>query len=204
MNFEQYVSNLPKFHFWDGGPQLGFSPRQMRMMREVVTNNFPDAPRIIETGASNSTIGFLLGNHAVHLSICMCDGLHDKMIAYCTEHGVDATRWRHYEERSELILPDIMEEDETYDVALIDGGHAWPTVFVDFCYINMMLRKGGILMLGDLNLHSVKELVRLLNHQPEWKELRRLEHLVVFRKLTDDPFAPNWTKQPYIVQASKR
>ena len=47
-------------------------------------------------------------------------------------------------------------------MALIDGGHGWPTVFVDFCYMNAMLFRNGILIIDDVQLHSIKELGKLL------------------------------------------
>ena len=52
------------------------------------------------------------------------------------------------------------------DFALIDGGHGSPTPFLDFFYATHMLKQGGYIMVDDVQLHSVKELARLLAQQP--------------------------------------
>jgi hypothetical protein len=51
------------------------------------------------------------------------------------------------------VLPKLFESERRYDLCLIDGSHAWPTVFVDFCFANACLRQGGLLMLDDVQLH---------------------------------------------------
>ena len=34
----------------------------------------------------------------------------------------------------------------------IDGNHGWPAVFIDFCYLNRMLRPGGLMFIDDVQV----------------------------------------------------
>ena len=86
----------------------------------------------------------------------------------------------------------------TIDLALIDGSHGWPTVFVDFCYVYAMLRKGGVVIVDDIQLHSVKELARLLTADTErFHLLKDLGKSLVFEKMKNERFLPDWNDLPY-------
>ena len=74
-----------------------------------------------------------------------------------------------------------------FDVALIDGGHGWPTVFVDFCYANMMMRSGSVLLLDDIQIYAVGELARLLEQQPGFTLKEEIGKLQVWEKETASP-----------------
>jgi hypothetical protein len=73
-----------------------------------------------------------------------------------------------------------------------------------FCYANMCLRKSGLLIIDDVQLHSVKQLFLLLKAQPgfvqtsvqwDWK-------LGAFVKETEDRFLPDFAGQPFLVMNS--
>ena len=92
-------------------------------------------------------------------------------------------------DRSELALPRIAADRNRFDVGLIDGSHNWPSVFVDFCYINTMLPAGGTLFVDDIHLYSVSQLFRspstaggVRTTSPSTTRWRP------FRKLVDRPF----------------
>jgi hypothetical protein len=76
-------------------------------------------------------------------------------------------------------------------------------VMLDFFYINTMLKKGGFLLIDDLELHSVAELVRLLSYQTEdFRLAANLGKLQIFEKLTDAPQLGWWGTQPYVAALS--
>ena len=97
----------------------------------------------------------------------------------------------------------MVRDNRRFDFALIDGAHGWPLVFVDFCYINAMLGAGALLMLDDIQLHSVKELSNLLHEQPGFSLVADLGKSLIFEKTTDDAYLPEWNQQPYIVRMSQ-
>jgi hypothetical protein len=110
--------------------------------------------------------------------------------------------------RSEIEFPKIAlaqkEDIDKFDVALLDGGHGWPTVFVDFCYANMILKKGGLLLIDDIQLYSVKELVRLLHEQPEYECVSKIQKIWIWKKTVDAEFLPNEALEPYLMRMAEK
>lgn len=164
--------------------------------------------RIIETGAGNTTITFLFLNPKVLVSICPDSSLKDRILNYCANNQIitNALDFRLY--RSEIEFPKIalsqMGGNDKFDVALLDGGHGWPTVFVDFCYANMVLKKGGLLLIDDIQLYSVKELARLLSEQPEYECISRFQKIWIWKKKTESDFLPQETLEPYLKKMTEK
>lgn len=207
-SFQQYLADLPLLHSWDQGKTWntgGFGAKQLECFHRLAggaTGGFS----IIETGAGNSTLTFLHARPRKLIAIAPAEALFGRIHAYCRENKLDETPLHVVVDRSEMVLPRIAREEidagRRYDVGLLDGGHGWPTVFVDFCYLNMMLRKGGILWIDDVQLHSVKELARLLTRQPGFRLIEDLGKVLAFEKLTEEPLLPDFGAQPYILEKS--
>ena len=67
-----------------------------------------------------------------------------------------------------------------------------------------MVRKGGYIVLDDVQLHSVKELARLLKHDTFNFQLREdIGKTLIFEKLTGRRELPDWGGEPYIVAMSE-
>jgi hypothetical protein len=96
------------------------------------------------------------------------------------------------------VLPRLADAHETIDAGMIDGNHGWPAVFVDFCYIDCMLRKDGVLFVDDVQLHSVGQLFLLLRHQEEFELVSFDGKFATFRKVKDHEFLPDWRAEPFI------
>jgi len=208
MDFETYLDRVPDLHTWDGGKTWntgGFGPQHLRAFRELALSCGEPNPVILETGAGNSTLAFLYADPKRLISIAPERSLFDRILRFCTEHQLDASSLDVHVERSEWTLPELARGNLQLDLALIDGGHGWPTVFVDFCYINAMLRNGCVLIIDDVQLHSIKELARLLvKDETRFLIVRDLGKSLVFKKLTDERFLPEWNGQPYIVEQTNR
>jgi predicted O-methyltransferase YrrM len=65
-----------------------------------------------------------------------------------------------HEERSELLLPRLVEERRRIDLAFIDGLHRFDQALVEFYYINRLLRPGGIVLFDDAIRRGVNRVVR--------------------------------------------
>lgn len=197
------MQELPALHFWGGQAQTGGLDRRIgkRIIDEV---DGLDAPAVLETGAGATTLLFLLLAPATVTSIAPDDELRSRLFAEAAQRDISTEPLRFILDQSEWALPKLAEVGETIDVGLIDGNHGWPAVFVDFCYINVMLRNGGLLFIDDVHLHSVGQLFLLLRQQPEY-ELVALEHkFATFRKVSDSTFLPEWSRQPFIATNSFR
>jgi len=216
VDFDAYLEDLPLLHTWDLGKTWntgGFQPSQLRRIHEFVTERFPRPVRILETGAGNSTITFLQLKQLEQLvSIAPAADLRDRIVGYCDEHVIDTAAMDFRLERSEIELPAIAfgtgtaappETKATFDVVLIDGGHGWPTVFVDFCYANVMMRTGSLLLLDDLQIYSVAEVSRLLEMQPGFTLREELGKLQIWEKDDNQLFLPEHSREPYIIEQTR-
>jgi hypothetical protein len=194
------LKDLPRLHQWRGTSKVG-GLTQAIGERIIVELERYDSPRVVETGAGATTLLFCCLEPRALTSIAPDEALRDRMLAEAVSRGISVDPLRFICERSEVALPSLAADGERFDVGLIDGSHNWPSVFVDFCYINMMMRAGATLFVDDVRLYSVSQLYLLLRQQEEF-EYVTLEGrtLATFRKLTDRPFLPEWRAQPYIWQ----
>lgn len=195
------LANLPELHYWRGKPQVGGLDRRIGKRIVAEMEAYPSAA-ILETGAGASTLLFLCLDPGSLTSIAPTEDLRDRIVLEAQARSIPSSPLRYIADRSEVALPTLARDAGQIDVALIDGGHGWPTVFVDFCYINMMLRRGGLLFLDDVQLHSAGQLFLLLRQQPEFEYVGLERKFAIFRKASDEPFLPEWGRQPFIVTNS--
>lgn len=116
--------------------------------------------------------------------------------------------FRFHEDFSSTILPKLLAEEESFDLAYIDGSHLFEEVFIDTYYLAHMVRVGGILLFDDCmdphvakvirflrrNYESVLEPYSLNAHDDPEKSLRKkagnllgVRQLKGFRKIADPP-----------------
>jgi precorrin-6B methylase 2 len=203
MDFETYVCNPPKLHSWDGGKTWvtgGFNPDELRVLRRLVLET-PNAA-VIETGCGNSSVTFLLSGVRRLVSIDIERDVPDRISRYCVEQGIDNAAHEVVVEPSEWALPKLALAGNRFDMALIDGCHGWPAVFVDFCYVNTMLSENAILVVDDIQLYSVSELANWLQEQYEFEKIVSMPKTLVFRKIANTPLFNGWDHQPYITHRS--
>ena len=206
ISVDEFLADIPLLHTWDKGRTWstgGFRRRHLEPLRRLIEKR--RVRRIIETGCGASTILFLLLDTDFVLSIDPSEDLYRRLQAWCDENGVSRAKHEMHLARSELVLPAMAGDAAgSFDLALIDGDHAWPGVFVDFCYCNMLLPRGGFLVLDDVQLHSVAELARLLAEEPGFALRLDLGKALVFEKLDRRKYPIGWMAQPYILRRSRR
>jgi hypothetical protein len=193
------LDDLPRLHHWGGEPQVGGLNRPIgeRLIAELERY---DSPRVVETGAGASTLLFCCLQPGALTTIAPDAALRDRMLAEARTRGIPTSPLRFLCEQSELALPRLMAEGDGFDVGLIDGCHNLPSVFVDFCYINMMLPVGGTLFVDDVQLYSVAQLYLMLRQQPEFEYVAIDGKLATFRKVVEHTFLPEWRSQPFVEQ----
>jgi predicted O-methyltransferase YrrM len=69
---------------------------------------------------------------------------------------------RFYGEPSHRCLPQLHKDELRIDFAFIDGGHTFDLVFVDFFYIDRILKVGGVVVFDDVNYPSIRKIVRYI------------------------------------------
>lgn len=61
----------------------------------------------------------------------------------------------HHAEASEIALPRLLAERQSFDLAFVDGNHRFDGVFLDLVYLGRLVRPGGIVFLDDYHLPAV-------------------------------------------------
>ncbi len=208
--FHRFITDIPQIHTWDEGVTWnsgGFDRWSLQGLADFFQEKLPAGANVIETGAGNTTICFLFMNPQRLVSIAPDHGLFSRIKSACDTMGVERGALESHIDGSEWVLPalaaQMRDKPPTFDFGLIDGAHNWPMVFVDFMYINSMLKPGGFLMVDDVHLHSVKELARLLNEQPEFQLERDLGKSLIFRHSSSRRILSEWDSSPYLVRMTE-
>ena len=204
--FERYLRDVPMLHSWDDGRTWnsgGFGHHHLTALFELVQTPQVRAFRVLETGAGNSTLCFLLAGAAAVTSIAPDRELFARILAYCAVAGISTSAWNAVADMSERALPGIAakarETGDLIDFVLIDGSHGWPAVFVDFCYAYSMLRQGGHMMIDDIQIHAVKELARFMSRSWLFELVRDLGKSLVFQKVAEQTWMGDFGGQRYIM-----
>lgn len=59
-------------------------------------------------------------------------------------------------QRSDWALPNIPYGENGFDIILIDGGHKFDDVFIDFHYASRLIAENGYIILDDIWMDSIK------------------------------------------------
>lgn len=70
------------------------------------------------------------------------------------------------EKTSEIALPFLLESEEEFDFALIDGWHTFDHTLLDFFYLEKLIKPGGIIGIDDVHLPGINKVVRYLLNYP--------------------------------------
>ena len=204
LTIQMYLGNIPLIHTWDDGVNWnsgGFDFKQLSFFIELCSSI--ENCRIIETGAGNSTIAFLLAKPKELISIAPDEKLFNRITEYCSMNSISVENLKIAKARSEWELPLLAMDGKQFEIGLIDGAHGWPNTFVDLNYIYFMLTKGGFLIIDDVQLHSIKEIAKFIIKQSTHFVLEKdLGKTLIFRKLTDDFDLGDWNQQIYILEKS--
>jgi predicted O-methyltransferase YrrM len=60
-----------------------------------------------------------------------------------------------YAEPSQIVLPRMVSAGRRFDLAFIDGDHRFEAAFIDFYFIDQLLKPGGIVIFDDLGMDGV-------------------------------------------------
>jgi len=206
MNIELHqilLNNPPKFHFWNGQPQLGgMGPPQLKQIERCAERNIEGVQRIaIETGAGLSTLCLLNLGYQVY-SFCLGQPVLDKISAFLDNYPALKKNWHPCEGPSEITLATELVAGKKVPRAalcLMDGGHGLQTVFVDFVYLNYCLAKNGVLLLDDLQIGAPKLLYHFLKANRNFAEFESTPKLGSFVKRNDVRLLPDWGAQREIL-----
>ncbi len=100
---------------------------------------------------------------------------------------------------SQATLP-AFAFSEPVDIALIDGPHGYPFPDLEYYHIYPHIRTGGILLVDDIQIPTIRRMFDILKADKMWRLLGVVDNLAAFRR-TDhagiSPFEDGWWKQGY-------
>jgi predicted O-methyltransferase YrrM len=71
-------------------------------------------------------------------------------------------------EGSELVLPRLLAEGRSFELAFLDGNHRFEGVFLDLVYSGRLVHPGGIVFADDAQLPAVRRAVGFCLANLEW------------------------------------
>jgi Methyltransferase domain len=196
-----FLKDLPTVHERGDRPAHsgGLNPRLGQVMIDEI-GKLEGARRSIETGAGNSTLLFMMLGCSAVTAIAPDEKLGRRIRSEAVDRGLDDAVLRIINDRSERALPRLaLDEHAACDIAFIDGNHGWPSVFVDFCYLNVMMKRDGLLFVDDVHVYACAQLMLLLREQPEFELVSLVGKMATFRKRTNAEFLPDWRGEPFIL-----
>jgi hypothetical protein len=154
----------------------------------------------LETGAGLSTVVFAI-NRTDHICIVPDGSQVARIREYCSDKGIPTDRVHFIVDQSQNVLPASKLRD--IDVALIDGSHSFPVTFLDFYYVALGLKVGGLLVVDDTNLWTGKAIKQFLSTEPEWKIKAEFPRSVAFEKIAQANLDKDWVHQRFTTRMSR-
>lgn len=200
---EQLLADPPLVHALDGeraAPNLGVWQSE-RDCYDLLVDRCGAGDATLETGIGVSTALFAaLGT--VHTCVTPAAVEAERLRAYCADRGIATASLRIEVGFSEAVLPRL--QPTPLDVVLIDGGHGFPTPMIDWFYAGGRLRRGGLLVVDDVQLPVVASLVGFLDADDRWSSVVRTDKWVAFERRSEGELYEDWWQQPFVTHPRAR
>jgi predicted O-methyltransferase YrrM len=190
---EELLASRPRIHWTED--DWGLDRDSMRWLADNVRPDW----RTIETGCGQSSIllTLLAGNHTI---VAPAPHEHEAVREWCREREISTDHLRSIVDFSQDALPKLTSEN--FDLALVDGAHAFPIPFIDWYFMASALKVGGYLVVDDVQLRTGRVLSEFLHQEgARWEPVADMGTTVMLRKLAD-PVVPenDWVGQPWSVE----
>jgi hypothetical protein len=188
---ETLIADSPMFHAWPDGRPANWSvaPQVLRFIYDCLEPGMST----LETGAGQTTVAFAIAG-TQHVCITPDRNQAERVRAYCAARGI-RDRVSYIHESSDVALASGQGIPETLDFVLIDGAHRFPFPIIDWHYTERRLRVGGIVVVDDFPMPSVRILHDFLMGEEEWELVRQFQVTSFFRRKRVSANAWDWADQ---------
>ena len=198
MNFHELCEVLPDLHRNNEGEPTSWYVNEA--LGNYLYKNIKSGMRTMETGAGLSTVLFAQAG-AHHYCFVHCKDEVKRIKKFCRKHGISTRRVKFYVGGSELTLPKHCPKN--LDFVLIDGGHGFPTPFIDWYYSQRNLNVGGTVVVDDTQIWTGDTLSHFLDQEPKWQRLDDWPYrTAIFKKTAEGEEYLDWFYQPYVHERS--
>jgi hypothetical protein len=188
---ETLILEMPNFHAWPDGRPANWSvaPDVLRFIRA----NLNPSMTTLETGAGQTTVAFAIaGTH--HVCITPDRAQADRIRSYCGKHGItNIITFIH--DSSDRALASGEGIPKAIDVVLIDGAHRFPFPILDWHFTECRVPVGGIVVVDDYPMPSVRILHDFLVGEDEWELVQSFQATSVFRRKRQTVNQWDWADQ---------
>jgi hypothetical protein len=195
ITLEALLSGWPSFAWKAGGDSWPLDETTCRLLNGRLKSNM----NTLETGAGLSTVIFA-ANGCRHTCIVPDQATVDRVVDYCRSMNIVSTNVNFIISKSCDVIHQLPKQQ--YDLALIDGCHGFPSVFVDFCYAAKTLKLGGTLIVDDLHIYTCDLLARFMQSDPGWN-MELITTRVAIAIKSADTIDREWTNQSFVKNRSK-
>lgn len=200
IDLQKFIEDPPVIHGGGTSTVHHISRRTIDVLNDIAK---PDL-HTIETGIGFSTLVFTL-NQCSHISIAPVLQEKQDLIDYFIKYDINYDSTSFMTEKSEFVLPKLIDRKSEIDIVFIDGRHAFPTPFIDFYYLSLILTKGGILFIDDIHIWTGKILYDFLLQDDRWSLIKNIVgRTAIFEKKEVVEHSEWWGQQPFVVSKSKK
>jgi hypothetical protein len=194
---ERCLADPPVVHLMDVEGRLGLWSTEADCYRFLAERG-ATAGTTLETGAGLSTV-ILAAVGARHTAVTPLGDEVDRLREYCAERDISLERVEFCIGRSERVLPDL--DDGELGLVLIDGNHGFPVPMADFLYGAGRLRRGGVLVVDDLQLAVPGLLAQFCDLDDGWRPITRTAKWGAWERMSEGPLHDDHYHQPFLVKA---
>jgi len=93
-----------------------------------------------------------------------------------------------HEDYSHHVLPRLVDRKQKFDFIFIDGDHKFDGIFVDFYFSDLLLEKGGYILLHDTWMRSTQLAISFIkkNRKDYLCQKTPFRNLALFQKVSED------------------
>ena len=160
-----------------------------------IADSVNPSSRTLETGVGISTLTFAIGG-ATHTAITPNQTEIEAIRKYAKTKNISLDSVQFAIESSDQFL--THSNIDNLDMVFIDGKHAFPWPIVDWFYSADRIKQGGIMLVDDAQMKSVRILVDFMIADPRWSNLQSFgDRTFAFRKECVSVHDVAWHMQPY-------
>ena len=100
---------------------------------------------------------------------------------------------------TQITLPQF-SFTEKLDIVLLDGPHGYPFPDLEYFYFYPHIRTGGLLLIDDILIPTLKRMFQILKADDMWELLEVIENFAIFKRTAAsliDPTSDSWWLQGY-------
>jgi hypothetical protein len=199
MDLNSILKSPPKVHDWGSGEltATGLPSPFFKFMTGVLTKESVS----LETGLGISTAVFATKSGS-HTCVTPDKNEIDRFKQYSIKNGFPIDHVKFFCAKSCEVWNDL--KNNSWDFILIDGGHGFPTPFMDWYFFSQGLKINGFIVIDDTHISTCRTLKDFLLKEDSWKVVPPFsEKTVIFQKIKDFDYNKEFNAQPYIIEQTR-